>query len=124
MSGKPFNAVVGSSIALLLVTGLWLVYSRTRGTSRSNGVVPDKDRAWRNGFKSHCDLKFPWEPAETLDGAVVKSTLSTTQDAISTQEYHEPILKKELSNQKELEFLANMTFANGGIRSPNCLCCR
>lgn len=57
---------------------------------------------------------FPWEPNN------IKSTSDTTppQQAKHHQKTNTP------NTEEQLQFLACMTFANGGLRSPSCPCCQ
>jgi len=50
---------------------------------------------------------FPWEP----QGSVPQRPTAAVK--------HSP----KASSVQELDFLASMTFANGGIRAPSCYCC-
>ncbi|CAB9496973.1 expressed unknown protein [Seminavis robusta] len=63
--------------------------------------------------------RFPWEPIqeggrEEIDG--------TTMPPLTTK-VHRPSKPVEDSTGIQLQFLAQMTFANGGIRAPSCPCC-
>jgi hypothetical protein len=51
---------------------------------------------------------FAWE---------VKATL-TDKKATGKRNQHQ-----NFDSSKELDFLASMTFANGGLRAPSCPCC-
>jgi hypothetical protein len=55
---------------------------------------------------------FPWEPRHQP-----RHTFREQRDVPNQQQYYGQ------DPQKELEFLSAMTFANGGLRAPNCLCC-
>lgn len=76
--------------------------------------------------------RFPWEPKALIVGdnsdnnndslplsnsssTPTKSTTKIDKDTLAQAQYH----------LQELEFLAAMTFANGGgLRAPVCLCCQ
>ena len=59
---------------------------------------------------------FPWEPNNT--------SLSDTNLPSSSSPPQERKLQPSTSSAEEqLQFLACMTFANGGLRSPSCPCC-
>ena len=75
-------------------------------------------------------IPFPWEPkatniiTTTITNERTKPTIAsfppaayTTSSRSSSSTNHH---KKE---KEELNFLATMSFANGGMRSPNCPCC-
>ena len=64
-------------------------------------VVDDID----NQQSSTASKKFPWEPENRENDVIL----------IKRQQLHDP--------GKELNFLASMTFANGGLREPTCPCC-
>ena len=57
------------------------------------------------GTSSQPPNRFPWEPQQEGDPLPPppKNTHQSTDD--------------------QLQFLAQMTFANGGMRAPSCLCC-
>lgn len=55
-------------------------------------------------------ISFPWEPRGNTTTHVYPVVTTTSSSA-------------RADNDKELEFLASMTFAGGGLRAPNCLCC-
>jgi hypothetical protein len=62
--------------------------------------------------------KFPWE-SESADNPVPaahNTTAYTSKASSSTSIIHQ--------QQKQLELLATMTFANGGFRGPSCPCCK
>jgi hypothetical protein len=82
-------------------------------------------------------IPFPWEPKATnittaITNETTKPTINSSRKHIasfppaayttssrsssSSTNHH----KKE---KEELDFLATMSFANGGMRSPNCPCC-
>ena len=59
--------------------------------------------------------KFPWEPEEDDDDddamiTIPKANTNKSDDSKETKD-------------RQLDFLASMTFANGGIRAPSCPCC-
>jgi hypothetical protein len=53
---------------------------------------------------------FPWEPRTVA--SVEKTRFKTLDKHISRKE------------TEQLQFLASMTFAGGGLRQPNCPCCQ
>ena len=62
--------------------------------------------------------RFPWEPMAT-NANQTSSLLST-----STLTTDNAAARLSLSAaQERLQFLSQMTFANGGIRTPSCVCC-
>ena len=63
-------------------------------------------------------ISFPWEPNNAaLSDTTLPSSSSPPQET-----------KQQTSNntraEEQLQFLACMTFANGGLRSPSCPCCQ
>eukprot|EP00984_Skeletonema_dohrnii_P000470 scaffold161_cov121-Skeletonema_dohrnii-CCMP3373.AAC.3 len=62
---------------------------------------------------------FPWEPNNTpisLSGTNLPSSSSPPQER--------KLQPSTSSAEEQLQFLACMTFANGGLRSPSCPCCQ
>ncbi|KAG7373803.1 hypothetical protein IV203_012898 [Nitzschia inconspicua] len=61
-----------------------------------------------NKYGNQYPTPFPWEPV-----------------AVKTpkKEHNKSIKSSSLSVDQQLDFLASMTFANGGVRPPNCPCC-
>lgn len=53
------------------------------------------------------NMLFPWEPKGGKQHIYGPGALGSSSRG----------------KEKELDFLASMTFANGGLRAPNCLCC-
>ncbi len=81
---------------------------------------------------------FPWEPnyephdsgknytqewKTTSLAATSESSKSSPSMAFRSHHGRHKTQAKEQSQKEQLEFLASMTFANGGLRSPSCPCC-
>lgn len=71
---------------------------------------------------------FPWEPA---NDTTANDTIDTIAESHSPQQETSDATTKEAihtqaadSQNSQLEFLASMTFAGGGLRAPSCLCCQ
>ena len=83
------------------------------------------------------EFLFPWEPNYTPNGSKNDTSgQSTTRNhvkddraeslpsaAFNTSHFRYERRITEQSHMEELDFLASMTFANGGLRSPSCPCC-
>ena len=59
---------------------------------------------------------FPWEPKLSKDSSSASAESNKTDD---TRKRHH-ITRNQ---NQELDFLASMTFANGGLRAHSCPCC-
>lgn len=57
-------------------------------------------------------ISYPWEPSQK-------------NEILSSTHKNEVLRQTTSSGQpnKALDFLSSMTFANGGLRAPNCPCC-
>lgn len=95
-----------AGVAFLAGVGMTLVALRWQSIKRHEEEDDDDDPLNWNG-----DEPFPWEPKSTCSRQY-QSNLS-----------HEKSKKSYQEERKELDFLSTMTFANGGLRAPNCLCC-
>lgn len=83
------------------------------------------------------ELRFPWEPNYVQNGRnnnctresrktdPEKDHLSGSPPMTASNSFRgrHGTRTTERSSMEELDFLASMTFANGGIRSPSCPCC-
>jgi hypothetical protein len=68
---------------------------------------------------------FPWEPNRSTTSSTddTDDTSNTTSPNAITK--HHPIITISNANEEQqLHFLSQMTFANGGLRSPSCPCCQ
>jgi len=98
------------------------------------------DVAVRDDFTTKAqekEIRFPWEPAYAPTGSGndssrqsrnndAKENLSgslTVASAGGVRRSHDLFGTTEVSCIKEIECLATMSFANGGIRAPSCPCC-
>jgi hypothetical protein len=61
---------------------------------------------------------------ETTTGAVESNSVGTFPWEPSSDSYHIAAAVTNPPSIAQLDILAAMTFANGGIRAPSCLCCR
>jgi len=65
---------------------------------------------------------FPWEPNKSTSSTDTDTSNTTSPNAITK---HHPIITNSTANEEQqLHFLSQMTFANGGLRSPSCPCCQ
>lgn len=97
-----------------------------------DGVTIDAERGSDNE-----GLLFPWEPnykpiGSRIDPSEKSQSLNSEKEGkavplssmalnISHLGHKRRMIKQ--SQTEELDFLASMTFANGGLRSPSCPCC-
>jgi hypothetical protein len=67
-------------------------------------------------------IPFPWEPKgkqhERLQQHIINPPNNEGRPTSSSSSS-----SSRAANEKQLELLASMTFANGGMRTPSCLCC-
>lgn len=64
--------------------------------------------------------RFPWES----QAAANETRRSSSPENGKKFSKHMDKLSSKQQTQNELEFLASMTFANGGLRAPSCPCCQ
>eukprot|EP00531_Pseudo-nitzschia_arenysensis_P019878 CAMPEP_0116126360 /NCGR_PEP_ID=MMETSP0329-20121206/6293_1 /TAXON_ID=697910 /ORGANISM="Pseudo-nitzschia arenysensis, Strain B593" /LENGTH=133 /DNA_ID=CAMNT_0003620443 /DNA_START=169 /DNA_END=570 /DNA_ORIENTATION=+ len=97
-----------------------------------DGVAIDTKRGSDNE-----GLLFPWEPnykptgsridtreqAQSVNPEKEKNATSFPSMAFNISHAGHKRRMTEQSQTEELDFLASMTFANGGLRSPSCPCC-
>ena len=67
-------------------------------------------------------LRFPWEPELRASGQ--DDILQSTFGHDMMQDRHEQQPAVSTDENQQLEFLASMTFAGGGLRAPSCPCCQ
>lgn len=63
---------------------------------------------------------FPWEPNNNTTSPSDTTNLPNSSSP-PLEKRHQP---SNPSAEEQLQFLACMTFANGGLRSPTCPCCQ
>ena len=66
---------------------------------------------------------FPWEPKASEVTGQHLETENKAQSEIGANRIRKHHSINSADASKQLDFLASMTFANGGIRPPNCPCC-
>ena len=91
----------GAGITLLVL------YFQGKGPDAKKDDNDDDDDDDTNGDGTQA---FPWEPKSNQPRPYSFRETTAT-------------VKNRGQEQKELDFLSSMTFANGGLRAPNCLCC-
>lgn len=110
--GKILSIAVAASILLL-----WA--ARMERQDKNKTRDPSEDgHDFQEPREKHLTLRrFPWQPSETVPPGqrnVASAILNVSNpNHLSAHE-----------QQTQLSFLASMTFANGGIRSPSCPCCQ
>jgi hypothetical protein len=130
-----FCGVAAAGAALVLVAAIGLLRRLPRDDKQESCPTSEETKHVAISNEEPSTLpSFPWEPA----AGATKTSISTDSarhlfmsnahhdddddedddDEISTLDD-----KKVASQQHQLEFLASMTFANGGLRAPSCPCC-
>ena len=100
-----------AGVAFLAGVGMTLVALRSQSIGNDRVEEDDADDS-RNKDEG---IPFLWEP---------KSTTNSQDQQQQSNFMCEKRKKSHQQEQKELDFLSTMTFANGGLRAPNCVCCR
>ena len=104
--------VTGVLVGMLSYLGKSLVVSLADNSetlvsgSKSTGSNQKED-----SNQAETVARFPWEPKPSGAEAQQPSVLA------------DPSNPKKQSEQEQLHFLAQMSFANGGMRAPSCPCC-
>ena len=97
-------------IAIVLVTLVAVVCVNVKLNFPNDKDDDDQDDDDDDG---HSPIQqFPWEP---------KQSIATLEEVIDNKDSHNR--RNFHDKDKQLDFLASMTFANGGLREPNCPCC-
>jgi hypothetical protein len=107
-------AIMATLAALGMTTAL---FYRTTISKNVDDYDDDDDDNNFNWETKEDIPAFPWEPK--CDNNKTTSTLYSFREKTTFTHHRE----KE-QQQQELDILSTMTFANGGLREPNCLCCR
>ena len=141
---NPFLLVLGSGFVILFARELSRRLLIIRGDPNDDDDDQNDDDDsfdWTTNTEdnqSSTTARFPWEPSLQEDEDKKpkysfrdKSTKGRMASMSTTkrQEQQNNISSDKVTSikqqqQHELNFLASMTFANGGIRTPNCLCCQ
>lgn len=126
--------VAAAGAALVLVAAIGLLRRLTRdGKHESYPTSEETKNVVISNEEPSTLPSFPWEPA----AGATKTSISTDSarhlfmsnahhdddDDDDNDEIYTLHDKKVASQQHQLEFLASMTFANGGLRAPSCPCC-
>jgi hypothetical protein len=85
----------------------------------SSAVAFDKHQGGKSSEPAAM-VQYPWEPT----GTVTSATIDDTAWPPPHSKIHSISLPTRQDQQQQLEFLSNMTFANGGLRAPSCPCCQ
>ena len=101
-------------VAIILLNRLHVRKQRASSTS----LQKEEEQQEEEESQSPPPISFPWEPNNAaLSDTTLPSSSSQTQET-----------KHQTSNntraEEQLQFLACMTFVNGGLRSPSCPCCQ
>jgi len=100
-----------------------------RNLPPTNNSAPSKGSIFaRKNSRSASISMFPWEPSVNSEKEDTRGSRAVSQDVKrSKQPLRSGILhqnsKPQTSRDKQIDFLASMTFANGGLRAPSCPCC-
>lgn len=113
-SNKTIRAgfCMATAVATMLI--VWWKYDSCHSDKKNNPRQDDNDDNTNDKDAStispQAEVAFPWEPQQTAE----PGTRQEPRHNVSNQD-----------QQKELDFLASMTFANGGagMRAPSCYCC-
>jgi len=62
-----------------------------------------------------------WDNADNDDDSMAMADGENLDNNRITSQLHDELNSED--QRQELEFLATMTFANGGLRAPSCPCC-
>jgi hypothetical protein len=89
----------------------------------SEDRAPDAIGCSRDACSDEDAVRFPWEEP-SMPSSDDSKQQTTPAHKPETNLIDERTLVLAQQHLKELEFLAGMTFANGGIRAPACLCCQ
>jgi hypothetical protein len=115
----PWILVVVTFITVAAV-GQWHWFKFRRKDDEDDS---DDEFNWGDNDDPDSVPAFPWEPkktAATKPKYMFRDRFDSEHERKMTRKKH-PINTDDAS--KQLDFLASMTFANGGIRAPNCPCC-
>jgi hypothetical protein len=123
--------LLGVAAILFHHYGLPLFRQPTDPASGDDMDDDDDSFPWQEQEEDNVDDKvvpFPWEPKPTREpsnkkkGAKYAFRDPTTKSGIypAGQKQHQ---NQQFDQQQQLDFLSSMTFANGGLRAPNCPCC-
>jgi hypothetical protein len=93
--------------------------NREKETNDDYGPSEDKEDNACASVSVSLVPPFPWESSKLSDNSEGSGGSKRTINP-----HHHPSKKISPSEAvQQLEFLSNMTFANGGLRAPNCPCC-
>lgn len=92
---------------------LWYYYSWTQQKNEQNDDKKDNGMVYPTMTIEHnvSSLPFLWESQQQEDGEMSHQKSTTTP------------IHPSAPRAQELDFLASMTFASGGLRAPSCYCC-
>jgi hypothetical protein len=90
--------------------GAFLFWSRKVRSNGSNGrQVQTNERTSEVLDLVSSAYKFPWEPSIPVTTEISCNKVSRLSS---------------FEQKQQLDFLASMTFSNGGLRPPSCPCCQ
>jgi hypothetical protein len=117
--------LLGVAAILFHHYGLPLFRQPTDPASGDDDDDDDDDSfPWQEQEEDNADDKvvpFPWEPKPTREPSNKKKGAKYSfRDPATGQKQDQ---NKKFDQQQQLDFLSSMTFANGGLRAPNCPCC-
>jgi hypothetical protein len=123
---------VGTVSILVVAVAVHELSSTPRGSNIENGLnrdnEDDDDLKW-NDVEDTTESPlppFPWEPAKVGNNLIQDVYREPhTQNIVaeaSSLECKERQPQNSMRSQ-QLDLLASMTFANGGLRAPSCPCC-
>lgn len=128
--GSRTSLATAASLLTLAGLSLYLVSSKEKEENESASISDDQARqttlddtgthsATMEELQRQHLPRFPWEPDETklTKGDVAHQNLRTAPAPVLPSDDYQ-------QQQEQLNFLASMTFSNGGLRAPSCPCCQ
>jgi hypothetical protein len=92
--------------------------SHTKMENVAEATLPFVKECDNENLSTTC--RFPWEPvSNNVSAPLIDTERHTKRD--SNSGISDIIID---NNDSMLRLLAGMTFANGGLRAPSCLCCQ
>lgn len=102
------------------------IHDEYLGNTGSSRKIDDKALIPEKNMTALAVPTFAWETATIAKDE--KSLVSSTNEHNKKSPPVRLITTRHISGEKEaektLDFLASMTFANGGLRAPSCPCCQ
>ena len=91
-------------------------HQTTKSTEGTTIGTMDSTAAIGYNSTSSVPVRFPWEPQHVDEDPVIIQKKGPFAHGLR-------VGPRSSTQVQQLQFLAQMTFANGGLRAPSCLCC-